>query len=267
MSDVLELAAASHPRQYAYIQTNPVGGEIVATATSNRIGQRGFVTAVRIAAIGFLALLMSAQPAEQVVETGPGKWRTKQLKDGSVIRVGPRTRLVIEFDEGNRLIHLQTGEAIFTVAKDPTRPFIVDTDVAAARAVGTKFGVTRLEHQTEVTVVHGVVAVSTIGGTDGRDPQSVHASGGLQIVVDKKSQLESRQVDVEDVLAWADGYVVFQKTPLPDAIAQFNRRNKIQIQLPDHPQASTYRITGRFRIADPLRFSRYVEDRLASPKG
>ncbi|MBL8268042.1 FecR family protein [Steroidobacter sp.] len=232
----------------------------MATATSLS-PERGFITAGRALALLFFTLLLSAQPLDRVVETGPGQWRTKKLNDGSVVRIGPRTRLEIEFDDGNRLVHLQTGEAIFSVAKDVTRPFIVDTDVLAARAVGTKFSVTRLEHRSEVVVAHGLVAVSTLGGTsDDREPQAVHASGGLQITVDKKSQLESRQVDIDDALAWGDGYVVFQRVPIADAIAQFNRRNRIQIQMPSHPQAASYRITGRFRIADPLRFARYLDE-------
>lgn len=228
-----------------------------------RLWHPPLVTLLRVPALFLFALLLSVQPSDYVIETGPGQWQTRTLNDGSVVRVGPRTKMIVEFEDDQRLVHLKDGEATFNVAKDAHRPFIVDTDRAAARAVGTRFSVTRLKHQTEVVIAQGIVAVSTLGPVrPGHLPQSAQVSGGLQVIIDKTATLETRQVNVDEELAWEHGIIVFKRVPLAQAIEQFNRRNLMQIPLPKQARAKSYRITGTFRLDQPEAFSSYLKDQL-----
>jgi len=73
--------------------------------------------------------------------TGPGEWQTKVLSDGSTLRLGPSTAILIEFTGTHRHIRLEQGEALFRVRPDSKRPFLVETELAIARAVGTAFAV------------------------------------------------------------------------------------------------------------------------------
>jgi ferric-dicitrate binding protein FerR (iron transport regulator) len=58
------------------------------------------------------------------------------------------------------LVGLGAGEALFDVAKDPDRPFIVQVGDRQIRALGTSFVVRREKDQLAVTLVEGKVAVT-----------------------------------------------------------------------------------------------------------
>jgi len=65
----------------------------------------------------------------------------------------------VEFSKNERRVELLDGQALFQVAKDKNRPFIVASGEATVRAVGTQFDVYRKAGGTTVTVLEGRVAV------------------------------------------------------------------------------------------------------------
>jgi transmembrane sensor len=67
--------------------------------------------------------------------------------------------LRVEFSNNERRVELLEGQALFQVAKDKSRPFIVASGEATVRAVGTQFDVYRKDSGTTVTVLEGRVAV------------------------------------------------------------------------------------------------------------
>ena len=73
--------------------------------------------------------------------TGIGEQRSITLADGSTIDLNARSRITVRFSEKERDIDLLEGQALFHVAKNKERPFIVHSDGAAVRAVGTEFDV------------------------------------------------------------------------------------------------------------------------------
>jgi transmembrane sensor len=91
--------------------------------------------------------------------TGVGEQRSIVLSDGSTVELNSRTRLRVRFSDAERDIDLLSGQALFEVAKNPQRPFVVTTGGAHVRAVGTQFDVYRKSSGTVVTVVEGKVAV------------------------------------------------------------------------------------------------------------
>jgi transmembrane sensor len=91
--------------------------------------------------------------------TGVGEQRSIVLSDGSTVELNSRTRLRVRFSDAERDIDLLAGQALFEVAKNVQRPFVVTTDGAHVRAVGTQFDVYRKSSGTVVTVVEGKVAV------------------------------------------------------------------------------------------------------------
>lgn len=91
--------------------------------------------------------------------TAIGEQRSIALADGSTMEVGARSRVRVRLSREGRDVELLTGQALFSVAKDPSRPFVVRTDDTRVRAVGTQFDVHRRSSGTTVTVLEGRVAV------------------------------------------------------------------------------------------------------------
>lgn len=101
--------------------------------------------------------------------TDIGEQRTLALEDGSSVELNARTKIRVAYDERTRTIELLQGQALFKVAKDPQRPFIVDSAGTKIRAVGTQFDVYQKTLGTQVTVVEGRVALRTPSERGGDD--------------------------------------------------------------------------------------------------
>jgi transmembrane sensor len=91
--------------------------------------------------------------------TDIGERRSITLADGSTVDLNARSQLRVEFSKSERRVELLNGQALFQVAKDKGRPFIVHSGEATVRAVGTQFDVYRKDSGTTITVLEGRVAV------------------------------------------------------------------------------------------------------------
>ena len=98
--------------------------------------------------------------------TDIGERRSITLADGSTVDLNARSKLRIEFSSAERRVELLNGQALFQVAKDKHRPFIVHSGDATVRAVGTQFDVYRKDSGTTITVLEGRVAVYSSARTD-----------------------------------------------------------------------------------------------------
>ncbi len=68
---------------------------------------------------------------------------------------------------------LDSGEALFDVAKNPRRPFIVTAGDRQVVALGTSFVVRRQERQVTVTLIEGKVAVTPVAETSNPSEKTV----------------------------------------------------------------------------------------------
>ena len=96
-----------------------------------------------------------------VYSTDIGEQRTVVLTDGSVVELNSRSKIKVDYTDHERAVDLLHGQALFRVAKDPKRPFTVESDETLVRAIGTQFDVYKRKMGTVVTVVEGRVAVLT----------------------------------------------------------------------------------------------------------
>ncbi len=203
-----------------------------------RVRQMKVAAAVAGILVGVVAgWMVKATYYDHRIATGPGKWDRAMLSDGSVLRIGPNTRLRWSFDDNQRVIVLSEGEAVFEVAKDPNRPFIVTTQVGDVRAVGTEFGVSLMNASTAVvTVAHGKVAVSKHGDariTSMERAEVAELGADQQIVLSNRGAQPVKQVDASRELQWATGYYEFRGETVREAIEQFNRRNRLKVVMSD----------------------------------
>lgn len=209
------------------------------------------------------AFFWNASFGWKTIETDAGERRELVLADGSMVQVGPATRLRVRMEAARRRVVLQHGDALFRVAKDKQRPFTVDAATTVVRAVGTAFAVERQADEVVVTVSEGRVAVTrpvakTITFAAAPPAEEVAVSAGQQVAVTPTGQVSTvREVDSQRELAWTEGKLVFVQEPVADVIQQFNRRNRLQLRLHD-PSLEQRPVSGVFDAFDPASFAAFL---------
>ncbi|MEW5685980.1 MAG: FecR domain-containing protein [Pseudomonadota bacterium] len=188
-----------------------------------------------------------------------GEKKVVSLGDGSVITLNTATRLEVAYSKDRRHVRLLAGEALFDVAKDPARPFVVSVRGADVRAVGTSFTVSSLNRDAvRVLVREGVVEVSPPAGGARRvtrlaaNDRAVVSGGAGPVVV---AQLPPSEVDAE--LAWRQGRIVFRGESLAAAVRTFSRYSDIAIII-DDPALGAEQVSGVFDANDPIGFARSI---------
>lgn len=201
------------------------------------------------------------------VTTGVGEQRMLTLKDGTRIFLNTGTRLAVVESAGERRVRLDAGEAMFEVAKDPSRPFVVVSGDQQVVALGTSFVVRREPEQVTVTLLEGKVAVSESGASVaeiGRNPLTQSATRtllapGQRLIFSKLSAPKIDEPILKEITAWRRGEVILDRTQLGDAAEEMNRYSEIKLVIED-PTIATIRVSGIFRAGDTARFARAVSE-------
>jgi len=197
----------------------------------------------------------AADAAPQVASTQPstdysttvGEQRNVPLPDGSMLAINTASLVqVVSLGRESRELRLVRGEAHFTVARDPQRPFRVNAAGHIVQAVGTAFDV-RLsdDGSLEVIVTDGHVKLLSDTGTVGdlTRSQSIHigANGSATVVTLKDDALAAR-------LAWRTGMLVFDGQTLAAALEEFSRYTSARFAI--DPQLRDLQIGGYFPAGD-----------------
>jgi transmembrane sensor len=195
---------------------------------------------------------------EQRYATRIGELRVIPLTDGSVISLNTDSEVVVHYTKAMRAIDLVEGEALFDVAKNKERPFIVRAGNTQVRAVGTSFTVLNLPGQpVKVLVREGIVEVSR-PGVPVAPPVRVAMNARAVAPVD--APIISKPVETAEVtreLAWRVGRIAFHGETLAVAATEFARYSDIRIRI-DDPAIAQEKVTGLFVSADPVGFSKAV---------
>lgn len=205
---------------------------------------------MKVAACAFAAVLMMTlvrvASLDQAVVTARGEWLKTLLDDGSLAHVAPSSQLHVRFSKEQRSLVLVRGEALFDVAKDPSRPFVVSTQLGTVTAVGTHFGISHREDQVLVTVSEGEVAVRPAqpGQADHPRQRPIALKANQQLVLSRTSP--PRLIDPVDAareLKWLQDWVEADGDTVAQMIQELNRRNEVQIVVED-PVVRNFRITS-----------------------
>ena len=130
------------------------------------------------------------------------------LNSGSVIEV-------VSLAGDQRRVRL-TGEAYLKVAKDPTRPFIVETENVNVTVLGTEFNVNSYGTTQSVMLVNGKVKV-----TDKKEGGSYELFPGELFEIDVLTGQKSiKNVDAENFISWTNGYLKFESLPMKQVLTQ-----------------------------------------------
>jgi len=149
--------------------------------------------------------------------TAVGERRSLTLPDGSHVELATASALSVDFTDRERKIVLHDGEAFFSVAKDPVRPFRVQAGGAGITDVGTAFDVRKAGEAVDVSVVHGIVDVAKGAG------QPVRLTRGQAISYGSDGTARRQSVDPANVGLWREDRLAFEDAPLPDVLRDLER--------------------------------------------
>ncbi|MEM8935880.1 MAG: FecR domain-containing protein [Pseudomonadota bacterium] len=209
----------------------------------------------------------------EIYKTAVGEYQTVSLSDGTSVSLNTASQIEVDFNDEERRVRMIEGEALFDVASNPKRPFVVYSDNAVAEAVGTSFVVRLRNTLTELAVVEGVVAFSRL-------PQSINLAAPDdvleaapneqpldQVIVRAGQTLTSGEIsthsaiseapdipslterDLQRKLSWTEGFLEFSDTPLEEVVGELTRHNPISIDILE-PDLRELKFGGIFRTGD-----------------
>lgn len=172
-----------------------------------------------------------------LLSTGPSETSTIQLADGSIVRLGPSSRVEVR-GETQRSVRLE-GRAFFAVATDSTLPFVVYAESGRVEVKGTRFEVRADADSLRVVVVEGRVNL----GAAGKDVEVHH--GAMSRVAAGSPPSVPETVDVWQLLDWPGGLLLYQATPLDQVVREIGAFFHRPVILRD-AQLSGTRVTAWF---------------------
>jgi transmembrane sensor len=223
--------------------------EIASDTVRSRSRVRTWAIAASTCVIAILGAWFALGLRGDVIESKLAERRQVMLEDGTVVQLEPETRLRVKFEEQLRRVELEHGRALFRVAKNPQRPFLVSAEQTSVRAVGTAFGVESGSRGVVVTVAEGKVAVTDSPKAQGSGAEIFLTAGQQVTVQDSGAVAPVRVVDTTRALAWAQGQLVFENDTLADVVREFNRYNRVQLSITD-PQLAARKVSGVFEATD-----------------
>lgn len=223
-----------------------------------------------------LTLLLEPQPQTRIaappaapVEVAARTYERRVLADGSVIELNRGALIAIDYTANQRRVRLLQGEALFTVEKDPRRPFIVHAAGVDVRAVGTAFNVRLDADNVEVLVTRGRVQVETAAIAEvpagQRAPVPIPVlEAGDAVTVSRSLATVAPQVarvsedEMNRRLGWQPRMLDFRSTPLAEVVAEFGRHGGPRIVIAD-PELESLPIVMSFRSDNAEAFVRLLE--------
>jgi len=206
------------------------------------------VTAVLL--LGFGAWGWVARPLGSGSVLGANKFvtgaqsATIELRDSTVVRLAPHSRLQLVDVRGVRAVSLE-GRAYFAVAKDPRLPFRIRTDAGDLTVLGTRFDVEAARRDLRLMVVEGSVALRSVD------------HGEVKVVAGEMSQVKEGRLlpvmripNIETAIAWTGTFLAFQTTPMRDAVQEIERQYHVRVRLMDHSLAD--RTLTMWFVDEPL---------------
>lgn len=212
-----------------------------------RLLRQALAAGVAIAALGlgWSAWHYQRLNHQDVLQTALGERRQFDLPDGSHLELNSGTQLSVDFSPGRRHVRLSQGEAMFSVAHDSSRPFVVSTAQGEVTVTGTRFDVRQDPASTRVAVEQGSVRVQ--GPGDGL----AQLGAGQGSHIDAHGKVAAPYaIDVTTLTAWRQGKLVFDNAPLSEVVVEVSRYRAQPLRVAPGKVANL-RLSSSFSSDDP----------------
>ena len=197
--------------------------------------------------------------------TDVGEQRSIVLDDGSLVHMNTRTTLRVSMNKLERSIYFESGEAMFEVARDESRPFNVAMPETIITVLGTSFNVYKRPEAVQVSVLKGRVSVTPVSGDElaksppvsattipnNAESSRVTLNEGEQIAIAPGGEMSRVEpTDITSVSAWRDRRLIFSDQAVSRVVEEVNRYNRAQIHVQDQRLADV-RITAVLDVDSP----------------
>lgn len=200
--------------------------------------------------IGIFTLIKSNENEIQLVHyTAAEAASTLQLSDGSQVSLKQHATLSYPDDfRGDARNLLLSGEAYFDVAHNPEKPFLVETNDAVIKVLGTSFNIrhNEMSNSIEVAVVEGKVS---LWYKQKPDNQLILQAGDFGTLDLKTAQLSNQPLNDYNFLAWKTGVLEFNETELTEVLPVLE--NTYNLQVNTQKELSGLKLTARFSDESP----------------
>ncbi|MCE4544879.1 MULTISPECIES: FecR domain-containing protein [unclassified Caballeronia] len=213
-----------------------IDSTVIRTAQHRRTTRKRMMLAVGILVIG-AALFQHDEIRVRTLadeSTAVGEVRAVRLVDGSEVTLDADSAIAVEMSSNQRQIRLLRGRAMFDVAHDATRPFVVATNNVQATALGTRFVVATYSDHSTVTVLQSRVALrctTCSGAVPDRvlKPRNEADVSATEVAID--------DVDISEAAVRNEGMLILEAMPLSDALARLQGYTRRPIWLLDNASA------------------------------
>jgi transmembrane sensor len=169
--------------------------------------------------------------ATQTFETAAGQTRDITLADGTHIRLNAASKITVSLGRDARRVEMADAEAVFDVAHDVRRPFLIGVGDRQVRVVGTEFNLRHRDDQVDLTVRRGVVEVRPADAL-GAAPTRVTVGQELTHTEGQAGQI-LKVADPIQSFAWTNGQLIYKDQPLADVAADLSRRFSVPVRTAD----------------------------------
>ena len=192
------------------------------------------------------------QPALQTFSTPVGGHQILKLSDGSQIELNTDTVVRVGLRAPTRTAVLVKGEAFFQIKHDATHPFTVSAGSHRVVDLGTKFLIRDEPNQLRVMLVEGKARLES---SNAKTQALLLMPGDVAVATTTTMSVSaSTPISVAAELGWRRGLLIFSNVSLADAVAEFNRYNKVKLVIAD-AQTARIAIGGTFQANDVQTFA------------
>lgn len=175
----------------------------------------------------------------------PGKKITTLLPDGTQVKLNSASKLIIpeKFSANERRVKL-LGEAFFDVARNESKPFIIETTNFQVKVLGTSFNVKAYDDGSvnQVAVKTGKVSVEALSGN------AMKLAPDQMVEVSKDDLSDITGFDALYVFGWTDQKLVFKDNRIDEVFLEIEKWFNVEI-VSKHLVKSDELFTGAFENA------------------
>lgn len=220
----------------------------------SKLAVRTLGLAAVLLATGWLSQTQPARVMMADYRTGIGEQRVITLADNSRLTLDTHSAINISFNDGVRHVELLQGKLLVTVAKDKTRPFIVETREGTARALGTQYQVTRHRKVTQVTVLESSVEACA---SKQSSCVTLHPGDATRI---HDARVEPVMVaNVQQETAWTHFKLLADDMPLVTLLKELQRYHRGHLYV-DEAAISDVHVSGVFALDDTAHTLKVLAD-------
>ncbi|AGL85113.1 FecR domain-containing protein [Pseudomonas protegens] len=227
--------SAEHRQAWSYVErvsqrllplqeanTRPSASRALSAARRPALARRQVLGALLLAGLGWgtwrnspLPQALSRWRADYA--TGTGEVRDTLLSDGTRLWLNALSAVDVRYSTEQRLLALHLGEILIDTAKDPRRPFLVQTEHGRLHALGTRFSVRCGASDSLLNVYAGAVEVRSASGLQ---VQVVNAGQQLRFDGRTLGPLQAASAARE---AWSHGLLLADNLPLEQLLEELGR--------------------------------------------